>query len=119
MRKVSASVIFVICCFLTFGPAVVHCETDKYKIGISSWVGFPSSVKGFKDSLAAEGLTEGENVTFLSGKSDGDKNKQHAIAEHFKKERVDLVYSLCTSGTFIIKKIGGVLKLDLFRYLPN
>jgi len=76
-----------------------------YKIGISVWTGYPTSVKGFKEALAAAGLIEGKNVQYLYGKSGLNPEKQREIAQSFKAAKVDLVYSLTTPGTTIVKEI--------------
>ncbi len=81
-------------------------QTGKvYKVGISVWTGYPTSVKGFKESMTAGGLIEEKNVKYLYGKSALNREKQHEIAQSFKAAKVDLVYSLTTSGTTIIKEI--------------
>jgi len=92
--------------FISESLAGSYGQTGKaYKIGISVWTGYPSSVKGFKKAMAAGGLIEGENVRYLYGKSGLNKEKQREIARRFKKAKVDMVYSLTTPGTTIIKKI--------------
>ncbi len=105
MHKMSFTMILWTLIFLgTFATA--DATTDEvYKIGISVWTGYPTSVKGFKESLAAGGLVEGKNVEYLYGKSDIDQEKQRRIATWFKEEHVDLVYSLTTPGTAIVKEV--------------
>ena len=105
MHKMSFTMILWTLIFLgTFATA--DATTDEvYKIGISVWTGYPTSVKGFKESLVAGGLVEGKNVEYLYGKSDIDQEKQRRIAQEFKEEQVDLVYSLTTPGTAIVKEI--------------
>lgn len=76
-----------------------------YKVGISVWTGYPTSVKGFKEAMAAGGLIEGVNVRYLYGKSGPDREKQREIVKGFKNAQVDLVYSLTTPGTTIVKEI--------------
>ncbi len=76
-----------------------------YKIGISQWTGYPNSVKGFKDSMTRSGLIEGKNVIYIDKKSGLNPEKQHEIAQSFKDTGVDLVYSLTTPGTLIMKQI--------------
>jgi len=81
-------------------------QTERtYKVGISVWTGYPTSVKGFKEAMATSGLIEGKNVKYLYGKSGLNPEKQREIALDFKKAEVDLIYSLTTPGTIIIKEI--------------
>ena len=98
---------------LTFSSLFILCsltllygQTGKvYKVGVSVWTGYPTSVKGFKEAMAAGGLIEGKNVKYLYGKSGLKPEKQREIAQGFIDAQVDLVYSLTTPGTNIIKKI--------------
>ncbi len=73
-----------------------------YKIGLSVWSDYPESIRGFKQGLAANGLVEGENLTFIKGEVGADKALQKRVAEGFKEAQVDLVYSLTTPGTTIV-----------------
>lgn len=92
--------------FLISNLPNLYGQTGKtYKVGISVWTGYPASVKGFKEAMNAGGLVEGKNVKYLYGKSGLEREKQYEIARGFKKEQVDLVYSLTTPGTIIIKEI--------------
>ncbi|MBI9086092.1 MAG: hypothetical protein JEZ11_21010 [Desulfobacterales bacterium] len=92
--------------FLISNLPNLYGQTGKtYKVGISVWTGYPTSVKGFKEAMNAGGLVEGKNVKYLYGKSGLEREKQYEIARGFKKEQVDLVYSLTTPGTTIIKEI--------------
>lgn len=77
----------------------------EFTIGLSVWSGYPESIRGFKDGLASEGLLEGDHVRFIQGEAGADKNLQSAIAEKFKAEKVNLVYSLTTPGTTIVKSV--------------
>ena len=76
-----------------------------YKIGISEWTGYPDSVKGFKDSMNKSGFVEGRNVVYLDQRSGMNASRQREIATSFKEAGVDLVYSLTTPGTLIMKHI--------------
>lgn len=80
-------------------------QATEHTIGVSVWSGYPNNVKGFKDALAESGVIEGKNLTIIYGKSAGDKLKQKDIAESFKQQQVDLVYTLTTPGTSIVKDI--------------
>jgi len=80
--------------------------SDRHStVGLSAWSGYPQSVKGFKDALNEAGFVEGKNITYILGNSGGDKNKQKEIATQFKDSNVDLVYSLTTPGTVIVKEV--------------
>ncbi|OUS29959.1 hypothetical protein A9Q99_07830 [Gammaproteobacteria bacterium 45_16_T64] len=76
---------------------------DTKTVGISTWNEYPTSVEGFIKGLALGGFIEGKNITLIRRSSGADKDKQHRIAEEFKNLKVDLVYSLTTPGTVIIK----------------
>ena len=86
-----------------------HKNTDtrstQFTIGLSVWSGYPESVRGFKAGLAEGGLVEGQHIKFLMGNSGGNKEKQAEIARGFREASVDLVYSLTTPGTTIMKQV--------------
>ncbi len=90
-------------CLLCICPLVV--QAKPFVVGISTWNNYPSSVAGFKQSLTLKGLIEGKDVIYIEKSAQADKQKQREIAELFKREKVDLVYSLTTSGTVIIKQV--------------
>jgi len=77
----------------------------EFTVGLSVWSGYPESVRGFKDGLASEGLVEGEHVRFIQGDVGADKALQLRVANKFKVEKVNLVYSLTTPGTTIVKSV--------------
>lgn len=79
-----------------------------YKIGLAVWSGYPESVQGFKDGLARKGLIEGKNTTFVQGDVGADKALQRKVANSFKEQNVDLVFTLTTAGTIIIKEVMPV-----------
>ena len=89
---------------IAFVTVSVHAET-QFKIGLAVWSGYPENVRGFKDGLAEAGLVEKSNITFLQGESGADRALQRRVAEQFKSDKVDLVYSLTTPGTTIIKEV--------------
>jgi len=92
--------------FILSSLTFLYGQTGKvYKVGISVWTGYPTNVKGFKEAMAAGGLIEGKNIKYLYGKSGLKPEKQREIAQGFIDAQVDLVYSLTTPGTNIIKKI--------------
>ena len=72
------------------------------KIGIAGWGSNPEfrrSIDGFKESLAAKGYIEGENVEFITLNSETDLAVQRQIIERFVAQEVDLIYTLTTFGT--------------------
>ena len=85
-------------------PCQLLAIDKQFNVGLSVWSGYPNSVEGFKAALSEAGLIEGKNIHYLMGNSGGDKTKQKQIAEQFKGANLDLVYSLTTPGTVIIKK---------------
>ena len=92
--------------FILLHSMTILGQTEKtYKVGLSVWTGYPESVKGFKESMQAGGFIEGKNVEYFYGKSGLDEEKQTRIVEGFKQQGVDLVYSLTTPGTTIVKEI--------------
>ena len=87
---------------ISFGQQV---SANEYKIGLATWSGYPNCVQGFKDGLASKGLIEGKQVTFIEGEIGADKNLQRTVANHLKTQNIDLVFSLTTPGTTIIKEV--------------
>jgi putative ABC transport system substrate-binding protein len=92
---------------LIFSSQLLANDTAQapYVIGISSWANYPESIKGFKLGLKESGLTEGKEITFIERSASATLQRQQAIAEEFKLSQVDLVYSLTTPGTIIIKEV--------------
>jgi len=80
-------------------------QSPALTVGVSVWSGYPESVKGFKQAMHEGGFIEGKNVNYVLEASHTDKEKQREIANRFKDLKVDLVYSLTTPGTVIIKEI--------------
>lgn len=80
-------------------------NASEFTVGLAVWSGYPESVRGFKDGLAELGLREGKNITFIHGKVGADKDIQKKVAAGFNSSGVDLVYSLTTPGTTIVKNI--------------
>lgn len=73
-----------------------------YQIGIAPWTGYEENIAGFKQAMEKAGFKEGQNVHYTLKKSDGNKQKQKQIAQELSSS--DLVYSLTTPGTSIIKE---------------
>lgn len=91
-------------CWLCLCVVQSYAQQEKKLVGLSVWSGYPTSVQGFKDGLEKHGFIEGENVSFLYGNAQGNNQTQQNIANHFLANKVDLVYSLTTPGTIVIKE---------------
>ncbi len=78
-------------------------RASEFTVGLAVWSGYPESVRGFKDGLAELGLIEGKHITFIQGEAGANKAVQKKVAAGFNASGVDLVYSLTTPGTTIIK----------------
>ena len=97
--------------FLMFYYNVRELSGDEFlRIGISRWVpednaAYDQNIQGFKDALAVSGFEEGVNVEFVHKTSNGNAQEQVDIAREFNKMNVDLIYSLTTSGTAILKDL--------------
>ena len=78
---------------------------EVIKIGISVWTGYPASVQGFKEAMKEGGFIEGKNVEYLFKKTGADKEKVRKVAQGFKEAKVDLVYTLTTPGTVVMKEV--------------
>lgn len=88
-------------------PSLVFATTVNvnYVIGLATWSGYPDSVAGFKAGLAVFGIQEGKNASFIIGKTGANNELQTKVAKNIKDARPDLVYSLTTPGTTIIKNV--------------
>lgn len=93
--------LFLFLLFVSFGLKA----GDSYTVGLATWSGYPESVRGFKTGLAEAGLIEQKNVEFVVGKTGADKAIQRNVSESFRAAKVDLVYSLTTLGTTIVKEV--------------
>lgn len=77
---------------------------EAYKIGVASWSGYPDSIRGFKVGLEKSGIAS-TDYELLVGQTGADKELQKRVAHEFVSKSVDLVYSLTTSGTSVMKDI--------------
>lgn len=88
--------------FISLLLPVFVSATPTYKIGLATWTGYPENVQGFKDGLAERGLDLAK-VMFIEGDKSSNKQIQEQSAHSMLKQQVDLVYSLTTPGTIIVK----------------
>jgi len=101
LRLVIASLLML---FTLESVASDHAASN-YTIGLAVWSGYPECVQGFKDALANKGLNAGKNLTYLQGEVGANKSLQAQVAQQFSAKNVDLVFSLTTPGTTIMKNI--------------
>lgn len=85
-------------------------NTQPLVIGISRWVpegntAYGDNIQGFKDALADAGYQAGVDVRYIYETAHADEEQQRAIARKFNQADVDLVYSLTTPGTQILKEL--------------
>ena len=80
-----------------------------FRIGISRWVvsgnsEYDRNIQGFKDALMTAGYLEGKNILFDDQTAAGNPEKQKEISQKFTRDNYDLIYSLTTPGTLILKE---------------
>lgn len=102
MKNITNKACALFSLFLFFCPPTLSAE---YKIGLAVWSGYSECVQGFKDALASKGLIEGKQVAFVQGEVGADKILQRKVANNLKAQKVDLVFTLTTPGTTIIKEV--------------
>ena len=110
------SLVVLVCVFTACSEQKVHV------IGISSWgstaTNFDQNIAGFKESLALEGFVEGQNVRYIVVKADLDIAKQIELAEFLVENDVDLIYSIGTQGTLIIKETTKTIPIVFISHFP-
>ncbi len=98
-------------CGLVAALAIAYMTLSKPKmitVGIARWVTnteMDRSIKGFKEGLALKGYIEGENIQFIEKNPEADSGTHRKIIEGFISQEVDLIYSLTTPGTSIVKEL--------------
>jgi len=81
---------------------------EPVTIGITQWVSnqeYTANVKGFKEGLEEKGFVEGKDVIFIIENPEASEEKQREIIQSFIDRDVDLIYSLTTPGTLIVKEM--------------
>lgn len=91
------------CSTLLLMASTASYATPEYRIGLATWTGYPENIQGFKDGLVDKGM-ELDKVAFIQGARSSDQAVQEQSAQQMLAKNVDLVYSLTTPGTLIIKK---------------
>ncbi|USD66898.1 ABC transporter substrate-binding protein [Vibrio sp. SCSIO 43136] len=80
-------------------------SAKPYKIGIAQWTGYPDNLAGFKQGLEDAGLDLQQDVVFIEAQLGNDRDAYTLAANDLKEHKVDLVYSLTTPGTVIVKNV--------------
>ncbi len=85
-------------------------DAEMVVVGISRWVAednttYDDNIQGFKNALADAGYVEHKNIKYIHKTANAQMENQVAIAREFVRDDVDLVYSLTTPGTAVIKDI--------------
>ena len=99
----SRLLIFILLSLISFS-----CRKETFKIGITQWISNPQyekNIEGFKKTLETKGFLEGENIKYIMRNPEADKDKQKQIINEFIKMDVNLIYSLTTTGTAIVKSM--------------
>lgn len=85
-----------------------------HKIGISIWsdnAEFREGVKGFKDGLKDAGFIEGKQVEYLVKDPGSDIQNQINIIQSFMDNKVELIFTLTTPGTYVAKGITSKIPI--------
>ncbi|MDC4231311.1 MAG: ABC transporter substrate-binding protein [Nitrosopumilus sp.] len=95
---------------LVGGVLVISSTTTEYsyKIGIIKWVSngqYEQNIFAFKSVFEEHGYFEGKNVEYLIETSNVNELRHREIVQMFLEENVDLIYSLTTPGTLIVKEM--------------
>ncbi|WP_310620378.1 ABC transporter substrate-binding protein [Flexibacterium corallicola] len=103
-------IVFEVPKFILIVVAILLTSTVAYgqqqkTVVVSSWSGYPDNVKGFKDALAQAGLIEGQTVQFINLTSGPNSDRLRQELEALDGANIDLVYSLTTPGTSVVKEV--------------
>jgi len=100
--------LFLIIILISSGCTVFK-EKKQITIGIIEWNSdneYEKNIRGFKEGLAEAGFIEGKNVVYIKEVSGANKDKHLEISKRFvNKWNVDLIYSLTTPATLIVKSV--------------
>ncbi len=88
-------------------------EPVMVKIGIARWVNNPlheKNIEAFKQVLVSAGYKEGENIRYFEPEaSNADSVLHRRTIDGFVKENVDLIYSVTTGGTLVVKSVTSTI----------
>ncbi|OUR99646.1 hypothetical protein A9Q84_01085 [Halobacteriovorax marinus] len=82
-------------------------EKSKIRIAIFSWSnskGYIENIQSFKGSLEKYGLVNNKNIIFKEYLSNTSRKKQNELAIEARSWKPNLIYSLTTPGTLIVKE---------------
>ena len=104
MRKLQYVVVLLVVVSLSLGAVIgMGCGEDtQYTMGISQIVTHPALdaiADGFKDALAEEGYTEGDNLEFTERNAEGDMPTSQTIAQTLISMNPDLILGISTPST--------------------
>jgi putative ABC transport system substrate-binding protein len=66
---------------------------------------YADNIRGFKDALADAGYHEGKEIFYIEGSARTNVRQARRIAQVFLEKNVDMVYSLTTPGTMVMKEM--------------
>jgi putative tryptophan/tyrosine transport system substrate-binding protein len=85
--------------------ACASAKPKTYTIGVINFAkSLDGSLQSFKDGMAKLGYVEGQNVTYIYEGAVGT-DKLDAVAQGLVQAKVDLIVSLTTSATKVVKKV--------------
>lgn len=82
-------------------------ESNKI-VGITTWSSSPEynkNIKSFQKTLEDYGYVEGKNIQYIIKNPNADKSQQKKIIQELIDKKVDVIYSLTTPGTIIVKEM--------------
>ncbi len=82
-------------------------QPKVYRVGILGGTGnFLAIADGFKAKMAELGYTEGKNIVYdLQGDKPEQAGQEQSIAQKFVEDKVDLIFSINTGTTVIVKAV--------------
>lgn len=112
LLNIQVAAIFLIASTLITGATFINQiierkNTNIIAVSISKWVpdgneAYDNNIQGFKDAITTAGFIEGRDIIYKTYSANSDKETQEKITRELKNE-ADLIYSLTTPGTSIIK----------------
>ena len=89
--------------------------TPHTRIGILEWVDNPEhqkNIEAFKQAVTDAGFIEGENVTYITPEpSHANQDRHRQSATELIRANVDLIYSLTTPGTLLVKELAETIPI--------